>query len=245
MTRRSRQKNSSGLEGILFLLFIAVIGSFQSSPIITSMSCSGITVLLLFAVLLVRQKQATNRVNRVTGRQMYLDYTPRQFEKAVAELFRAQGYNATVTSGSGDGGLDILLTKDGKKYGVECKQYKDTLGPKFIRDFIGALHLRRLNAGFFVTTSGYSQQARLAAKDSEYQIILIDAERLGRWQEKVNQRVAGGHSAYTAFIPFKWWLKLSKVQKTVILLLLSVTIFVVTFAFVYIGVDAVGSIPLS
>lgn len=240
--RRRRQQNDvDGLFGGIILAAMLLATYFQSNPIITSISCAGIATLSLIGGLWLRQRATTRTINRVTGRQMYLDYTPHQFEKAVAELFRAQGYHAKLTPGSGDGGLDILLSKDGEQYGVECKQYKDTLGPKFIRDFIGALQLRKLKAGFFVTTSGYSEQARLSAKNSEYQIQLIDGEMLGRWQRQLQQRVEMGQIHHTAFIPFPWWPPFSRAQKATIVTLLMVTTFVVTFALVYaIGLNVSG-----
>lgn len=241
-SRRSRRQNDAdGLFGFVVLVTMLVATYFQSNPIITSVSCAGMATLTLLGSLWFRQRAATRAVNRVAGRQMYLDYTPREFEKAVAELFRAQGYHAKVTPGSGDGGVDILLIKDGIHYGVECKQYKNVLGPKFIRDFIGALQLRKLKAGFFVTTSSYSEQARQAAKNSDYQISLIDGEMLGRWQRQLQQKVETGQIHHTAFIPLRWWPPLSQGQKTTIVILLAVTTFVATLALVYIvGLNAMG-----
>jgi hypothetical protein len=123
---------------------------------------------------------------------------------------------------------------------VECKQYKNVLGPKYIRDFIGALQLRKLKAGFFVTTSGYSQQAQTTAKQSDYQIYLLDGERLGHWQRQIQQKVEKGESHHTAFIPFPWWLQLSRSEQIVLLILLFLTSFVVTFAIIYVGGDNSG-----
>lgn len=53
------------------------------------------------------------RQRRVEAEQMTRDYWVRlsgwQFEREVAELFRSHGFHATVTRGSGDGGVDIRL----------------------------------------------------------------------------------------------------------------------------------------
>ncbi|MCB0030234.1 MAG: restriction endonuclease, partial [Anaerolineales bacterium] len=48
--------------------------------------------------------------------------TPKEFEYAVAELFRAQGYQAIVSGGRNDRGVDIHLKRDGQKAAVQCKR---------------------------------------------------------------------------------------------------------------------------
>ena len=45
----------------------------------------------------------------------------RQFEQLVGEAFRRQGYSITETGGNGpDGGVDLILRKDGEKHLVQC-----------------------------------------------------------------------------------------------------------------------------
>lgn len=45
-----------------------------------------------------------------------------QFERLMGEVFRQQGYTAVERGGSGgDGGVDRVLRKEGKKYLVQCK----------------------------------------------------------------------------------------------------------------------------
>lgn len=57
----------------------------------------------------------------------------RDFEYYIADLFSSKGYEATVTSASGDGGKDIILRKEGYTSIVECKRYatKKSDVPKF------------------------------------------------------------------------------------------------------------------
>lgn len=49
----------------------------------------------------------------------------REFELLVGEAYRLQGYRVTELGGEGpDGGVDLVLTKGGEKFFVQCKQWK-------------------------------------------------------------------------------------------------------------------------
>lgn len=53
----------------------------------------------------------------------------REFEYFCAELLAKNEFqNIKVTKGSGDQGVDILASKDGKKYAIQCKNYSSRLG---------------------------------------------------------------------------------------------------------------------
>ncbi|MCB0005635.1 MAG: restriction endonuclease [Anaerolineales bacterium] len=106
--------------------------------------------------------------------------TPKEFEHAVAELFRAQGYQAIVSGGRNDRGVAIHLKRDGQKAAVQCKRYKQPITPAQIREFAGAMGEAAADHGYFVTTSSFTRMARAAAKNSSVTIQLIDAAALGQ-----------------------------------------------------------------
>lgn len=60
-----------------------------------------------------------------------------QFEQEVANVFRLNGYKAKVTKGSGDGGVDIILNRNGKTIIVQCKHYQNPVPPEPIRALWG------------------------------------------------------------------------------------------------------------
>lgn len=60
-----------------------------------------------------------------------------QFEHEVARVFRLNGFKATVTKGSGDGGVDIILKKDGYIAIVQCKHHQYPLPPEPVRALWG------------------------------------------------------------------------------------------------------------
>lgn len=65
----------------------------------------------------------------------------RQFEQLVGEAFRRQGYNVEETGlGGPDGGIDLILRKDGRRTLVQCKQWKrQQVGVSVAREMYGLL----------------------------------------------------------------------------------------------------------
>jgi restriction system protein len=59
----------------------------------------------------------------------------------VGEAFRRQGYTVEETSlGGADGGIDLILRKDGRRTLVQCKQWKrQRVGVNIVREMAGLL----------------------------------------------------------------------------------------------------------
>lgn len=119
--------------------------------------------------------------------------TPSKFEEFTGQLFRELGYSAEVTGGRGDGGIDIILKKDGKKTYAQCKKYgyKRKVKPGEVRDFYGGIadHIAKGEKSFFVTTSSFTQAAKNACR--ERNIEAIDGHKLLKYMKKVNVDVSG------------------------------------------------------
>jgi restriction system protein len=88
-----------------------------------------------------------------------------QFEKIVDLVYQKHGYNSTRRGGaSPDGGIDLVIEKDGQKLAVQCKQWKTwKVGVKPVREFLGALKDAGIERGVFVTLNGYSEPAKQLA----------------------------------------------------------------------------------
>jgi restriction system protein len=63
---------------------------------------------------------------------------------------------------------------------LQAKRWKDPVGESPIRDFIGALDIKGVKKGVFLTTSYYTPAAKLAVQSikSDKKIVLIDGARL-------------------------------------------------------------------
>ncbi|MCF6262966.1 MAG: restriction endonuclease [Xanthomonadales bacterium] len=63
-----------------------------------------------------------------------------QFEQFVGSYFKDQGYMVIETPAGPDGGVDLVLRKDGKKTYVQCKHWKTyKVGVDKVRELLGAM----------------------------------------------------------------------------------------------------------
>lgn len=100
---------------------------------------------------IIRSNSNSGDINKVN---------PFEFEKIVAAIFRNKGYEASVTSKSGDGGVDVIVKKGGKVIYVQCKLYHEsTAGAKEIREFYGVMALKNIQEGIFLCTGGFTKSA--------------------------------------------------------------------------------------
>ena len=88
---------------------------------------------------------------------------------------------ASVTAYSGDGGIDVVLEHDGEPIGVQVKRYRQSVRVEYIRAFAGALVLREIPQGVFVTTSKFQKGCASAVRGYSHrgiEIELVDGQRL-------------------------------------------------------------------
>jgi len=106
----------------------------------------------------------------------------RRVEELSELYFNRLGWQARRSAVGADGGVDVLLSKDGQSKPsacVQCKQRSNELiGVKFLREFYGVMVADGFTEGFYVTTSRFSSDAVEFAKGKS--ITLIDAEDLVR-----------------------------------------------------------------
>ncbi len=115
---------------------------------------------------------------------------PAFFEDVIVRLLLKMGYGYGPQSGSvigqsGDDGVDGVINLD--RLGVDqvyiqAKRYSstNTIGSGAIRDFYGALGLKDVTKGIFVTTSSFSPSAKATAEKLGARIVLIDGFELTR-----------------------------------------------------------------
>jgi hypothetical protein len=100
------------------------------------------------------------------------------FEKVIAALLRAMGFQNEMTEVTGDGGIDIVATLDqpliGGRYLIQCKRFApdNLVGVATVRDFYGAVTAdRRAVKGILITTSGFTSQALAFAQHLPIELI--------------------------------------------------------------------------
>jgi len=104
-------------------------------------------------------------------------------EILTRRLFEQQGYHATRLGGEGaDGGVDIVLRRQGMRILVQCKQWKTRqVGVGVVRELLGVVTLHRADGGIIVTCGVFTKEARDFARLSRLQLIdglsLLDMAR--------------------------------------------------------------------
>ncbi|MEA9566392.1 restriction endonuclease [Xanthomonas sp. WHRI 8932A] len=97
----------------------------------------------------------------------------RQFEQLVGEAFRRQGYSVEETGlGGPDGGIDLILRKDGRHTLVQCKQWKrQQVGVSVVREMFGLLAHHQADAVKIVCIGSYTNDAEHFAQGKPIELI--------------------------------------------------------------------------
>lgn len=97
----------------------------------------------------------------------------REFEMLVGEAYRLQGYRVTETGGGGaDGGIDLVLTKGGESFLVQCKQWKALkVGVDVVRELYGVMAAKGATGGFVVTSGRFTEDAKTFAEGRNIQLL--------------------------------------------------------------------------
>ena len=122
---------------------------------------------------------------------------PAFFERLIVDLLLAMGYGGTSEEAgralgqSGDDGVDGVIDQDPlgvDQIYVQAKRYSEgnNIGAGAMRDFFGALSLKKAQKGIFVTTSAFSPAAVQTARDLGSRIVLIDGLQLAKLMIRYN-----------------------------------------------------------
>ncbi len=113
--------------------------------------------------------------------------SPTFFEHLVVDLLVKMGYGGTREDAgerlgrSGDGGIDGIIKEDRLGLDIiylQAKRWEGVVGRPEIHKFAGALQGQRARKGVFMTTSGFTKEAREYVSLIDSKIILIDGEEL-------------------------------------------------------------------
>ena len=139
-------------------------------------------------------RAAHNKINAALSAELLdrvREASPYFFENLIVQLLLAMGYGGSSEDAgralgkSGDGGVDGVIDQDPlgvDQIYVQAKRYAEgnNIGAGAIRDFFGALSLKKAQKGIFVTTSLFSPSAIQTARDLGTRIVLIDGVQLAK-----------------------------------------------------------------
>lgn len=104
---------------------------------------------------------------------------PYDFQDLVAALLRAMGFNAISTPPGRDRGIDIVAHPDAFGFEspvikVQVKHRSSSIGGPDLRSFLGSL--RPGDKGLFVSSGGFTSDAKSAAENSREPVSLLDRD---------------------------------------------------------------------
>ena len=120
-------------------------------------------------------------IERIKDRALSLTWE--EMEQFVAGLLRTMGYHASVTPKGPDGGRDVIASPDAlglesPRIIAEVKHRKGSMGAPQVRAFIGGL--RASDRGLYVSTGGFTKEARYEADRANVPVKLLDLDGLVR-----------------------------------------------------------------
>lgn len=126
-----------------------------------------------------------------------------EMQSLVAGVLRGMGYKTRISVKGPDRGRDIIASPDGlglqqPRIMVEVKHRKNAMGSNEIRSFIGGL--RPGDQGVYVSTGGFTREAKYEAERSNIPVSLVDADLL---VELINQHYDEFDSEAKSLMPLK------------------------------------------
>lgn len=122
-----------------------------------------------------------NGIELIKDRVNQLDWE--DMERLVAGLLKAMGYCARVMPKGPDGGRDVVASPDAlglesPRIVAEVKHRKGAMGAPAVRAFIGGL--RAGDRGLYVSTGGFTKEARYEADRANIPVRLLDLDAFVR-----------------------------------------------------------------
>lgn len=121
------------------------------------------------------------------------DMNAYEFQDLTAALLRGMGYHTPFVAPRGkDGGIDVLAYSDplgtvAPRIKVQVKHRESSTGVQDVRQLLGILRSDG-DVGVFVSTGGFSSDAKVCAREAHLHVELIDLDRfIGFWQDFYSQ----------------------------------------------------------
>lgn len=179
----ARRKSSSAKDLVFLPWWLNGILAILSFAIFTKPLPALAVVVSLFFIAMaflsaLRASLNSRRLEQQTGVESLHKLGWKQFENLLGEAYRRQGYAVKETLGGGaDGGVDLVLRRNGETILVQCKRWKEKPVPvQTVRELFGVLTDCKANAAKLVATTRFTSDAAAFARGKA--IELVDSQAL-------------------------------------------------------------------
>lgn len=95
-----------------------------------------------------------------------------KYEHHAAKYLRKHGFRKIeVTKASGDYGADIIATKRGRRYAIQCKYYSRPVGLKAVQEVVAAKRHYGCSRAMVITNRTYTKPARQLAEENKVELV--------------------------------------------------------------------------
>ncbi len=147
--------------------------------------------LLLRGIVLVVTWPARAIFRLVTGSDLRAEQCSRltgvEFEDYAADVLRGNGYrHVEMTAGSGDQGVDILCTRGGRRFAVQCKNYAGAVGNFAVQEAYAGMQYYDCDVAVVLCPGTFTSGARELAEATG--VLLWDGKTLTRMMRRSGRR---------------------------------------------------------
>ena len=104
-------------------------------------------------------------------RAIWLEMDGITFEREVASIYSAHGYEAKTTKATGEGGVDIRLWKDGVYSIAQCKNVCSQLDEFAVKKLLETMHKEKASKAILICSGGFTTKARVFAKRKPLELL--------------------------------------------------------------------------
>ena len=177
---------------IIAWLIPATLADNVFGPVVTPLlHFVGLMFAVVFALVagvsLFQSRRKQRLLNRQNSLESIRELSWREFEELVAQAFRQEGYRVVENDTPGpDGGVDIILHKEGQRHLVQCKNWRNRqVGVRVVREIYGVLAAENAQQALVVCSGDFTADARQFAAGKP--IKLIDGTALHAMIQHVRQ----------------------------------------------------------
>ncbi|WP_043765209.1 restriction endonuclease [Algiphilus aromaticivorans] len=121
-----------------------------------------------------RRRKLLSEAESRAGAAGLLDISWKEFEQLVRAGFERDGYAVRPTADGADGGVDLVLSRNGESFLVQCKQWRASkIGVGVVRELFGVMAARGAVGGFVVGVGEFTRAAHEFAEGRN--ITLLNA----------------------------------------------------------------------
>ncbi len=133
-------------------------------------------VALIFTLFSVIHNNKGSHIPEAQVVRTFIGNDPYKYEDFIKGLLRSKGYTAKRTRSSGDFGVDVIASKGGKSFSIQCKLYNRPVGTKSVQEIVSGRIFYKTDYAVVVSDNSFTPAAKTLARKSD--VILVHHKNL-------------------------------------------------------------------